>query len=193
MTTNNTTAPRNGDWCQTFTGRAFWPLDPRPEDVCIEDIAHSLALQCRFMGHCSSFYSVAQHCYAVSEIVDPRFALHGLLHDATEAYVGDMPRPLKGQPEMAAYKAAERKIAEVIALAFGLTWTDEARAAVKLADLTMLSTEARALMVWPPPRDWNAMPEPVTDGDIILRTRYPWDPWHAEQAFFVRVEELAGR
>jgi hypothetical protein len=181
---------RRGDWCQTFTGRAFWPLDPRPEDVCLGDVAHSLAMQCRFMGHCREFYSVAQHCYAVSEIVEPRFALHGLLHDATEAYVGDMPRPLKGQPEMAAYKAAERRIAEVIALAFGLTWTDEARAAVKLADLTMLSTEARALMVWPPPRDWNAMPEPTTNREIVMRTKYPWDPPKAEGNFLDRFNEL---
>jgi hypothetical protein len=58
-----------GNWIQTFTGRQYWPLDPREGDVYIEDIAHALSLQCRFTGHCRSFYSVAEHCVRVSHVV----------------------------------------------------------------------------------------------------------------------------
>ena len=91
---------RKGDFVETFTGRKFWPLDPRPEDVCIEDIAHSLSMQCRFNGHCSTFYSVAEHSIIVAKELAardyyPGIQLRGLLHDAAEAYCCDIPRPLK--------------------------------------------------------------------------------------------------
>ena len=60
---------RVGDWIQVYTGGQFWPLDPRPEEIHIEDIAHALALTCRFTGHCREFYSVAQHSLLVSYYV----------------------------------------------------------------------------------------------------------------------------
>src|ERR1700693_75116 len=66
-----THGPRKGDWIQTFTGRQFWPLDPRPEEVCIEDIAHGLSNECRFAGQCRSFYSVAQHSVLCARNVLP--------------------------------------------------------------------------------------------------------------------------
>ena len=81
----------------TYTGRQFFPLTPRQEDIDIEDIAHSLSRLCRFNGHCKSFYSVAEHSYRISYIVPPEFALWGLLHDAGEAYLSDLPRPIKHQ------------------------------------------------------------------------------------------------
>ena len=102
---------------RTFTGHMFYPLDPRPEDVCIEDIAHSLSLLCRFTGHTYAHYSVADHSLRVSRLAEKLFvaeahspesekmqrmaneiALWGLLHDASEAYLQDMPRPLKYAP-----------------------------------------------------------------------------------------------
>ena len=86
---------RRGDWMVTFSGRQYWPLDPSAADVCIEDIAAALSKECRFGGHVSRFYSVAEHSLLVSQVVPTEYALAGLLHDATEAYVKDIPRPLK--------------------------------------------------------------------------------------------------
>lgn len=87
--------PRAGSWMQTYTGRAYWPLDPNSDEVDILDIAHALSNLCRYTGHCQKFYSVAEHSVLVSRIVPPEDALMGLLHDATEAYVNDLARPLK--------------------------------------------------------------------------------------------------
>lgn len=83
------------DWIQTYTGRRFFPLEPNPADVDIRDIAHALALETRFGGHSRVFYSVAEHCVRVSHEVEPPHALWGLLHDAAEAYLADVPRPVK--------------------------------------------------------------------------------------------------
>jgi len=95
-------------WFLTASGKRFWPLDPRPEDICIEDIAHALSHICRFGGHVREPYSVAQHSVIVSMIVKPENALYGLLHDAAEAYAGDMVRPLKrGMP---AYRSIESAV-----------------------------------------------------------------------------------
>src|SRR5438128_12538670 len=83
-----------GDWMQTYTGRAFYPLDPRLDDICIEDIAHALSMLCRYGGQCQEFYSVAEHSVLMSYAVNPQHALWALLHDATESYMGDLIRPL---------------------------------------------------------------------------------------------------
>lgn len=101
---------RRGDWMQTFSGRQFWPCDPRADEVCIEDIAHALSMQCRFAGHVRKFYSVAEHCVRASWIVPDRFKLAALLHDAAEAYVVDLPRPIKRQPELRAYLHIEERV-----------------------------------------------------------------------------------
>jgi hypothetical protein len=111
-----------GDWMQTFTGRKFYPMSPSAEDVDPVDIAHALSLQCRYNGHVDRFYSVAEHCvllsrYAEGQGADVLLQLELLLHDAIEAYVGDMVRPLKvNQPE---FRAAEARVATAIAERFG--------------------------------------------------------------------------
>lgn len=134
---------------QTIGGRAFYPLAPYPEDVDIEDIAHALSFVCRFGGHCTSFYSVAEHCVRVSRAIEDaggtiEESFAGLMHDAAEAYVGDMVWPLKQAKEAAGYKEIERRVERAIAKRFALPF--ELPPIVKQFDLVLLSTEKRDLM-----------------------------------------------
>lgn len=164
----------------TFTGRIIRPLDPDPADIAIEDIAHSLANQCRFTGHVSRFYSVAQHSVHVSKIVAPHLALAALLHDASEAYLSDVSRPIKRQPEFGVvYKAAEERLMLAVVLRFGLHWPldDE----IHWADDVLLRTEQRDLMP-----DLLRVP-----GDDYLDARIqPWGPAKAERRFLHRYHKL---
>ena len=102
----------------TFSGLRFWPLNPNPEKILIEDVAHSLAHQCRFGGHVWRFYSVAEHSVHVSNLYPSEDVLWGLLHDASEAYLVDLPRPLKLLPEFALYREAERRLQRAVAVRF---------------------------------------------------------------------------
>lgn len=177
---------RRGDWGLSFTGRQFWPADPRPGDVCIEDIAHALANVCRFGGMVRKFYSVAQHSVIVSETCLEEHALHGLLHDATEAYLGDVIRPLKG--ELSGYKVLESMWASAIGRSFGLgDALEHLPADVKRGDRIALSTEYRDLM---PPGG----PTWVTDETPPLPLSItPWAPELAEQRFLDRFRALSLR
>ncbi len=176
------TTPTHTDWIQTFTGKQFWPLEPRPEDVCIEDIAHALSMLCRYGGHCEHFYSVAQHSVLVSYACDPADALYGLLHDASEAYLIDLPRPIKRSVGMEAYGFAEVKLLKVILNRFGLYLPEPP--SVKRADNALLRTEQRDLMK-PAPAAWQDNRE-----GALERRIYPWMPKDAERAFLLRFEEL---
>lgn len=135
---------------QLSSGEKFWPLDPRPGDIDIEDIAFALSNICRFGGHCE-FYSVAQHSVLVSRIVeaetgDLSLAFHGLMHDAAEAYLGDLIRPIKhwSGDWAEAYKKIEARLEKVIAQVFDLPYPMPD--AVKRADDIAGATEARDLM-----------------------------------------------
>ena len=146
---------RHGEWLQTFTGRKFWPLDPRPEDVCIDDIAHALSLLCRFGGHCTRFYSVAEHSIYISQHAG-QYALWGLLHDASEAYLIDVPRPLKKMlPE---YRAAEDRLQRVICEAFGLD--PEKPENITQLDRAILMDERLHIMA-PAPEPWSTDVAPL--------------------------------
>src|SRR5688572_3506421 len=127
----------NDGWIMTASGLAFYPTRPRIQDIRIEDIAHGLAAVSRFAGHTRTPYSVGQHCYHASQILEgqggPRAALYGLLHDASEAYLGDVPRPLKKLSTFDAFRAAEDHLQGLIYLAFGLSKHDEP-AGLKLVD-----------------------------------------------------------
>lgn len=109
---------RIGDWGTTASGRQFWPQDPRIDDVSIDDIAHGLAFQTRFAGATWAPYSIAQHSVLVSCACRPENALVGLLHDATEAYLQDIIKPLKRA--LPGYLELERSWAMCIGLVFGL-------------------------------------------------------------------------
>lgn len=131
-------------WMQTYSGRVYYPADPRPEDVALEDIAHHLSMLCRFTGAGRRFYSVAEHSVHVSMLVPPEDALVALMHDAPEAYTNDINRPLKHAPGMQGYRAIEARNWRAIAVHFGLPF--ELPASVKKADNEMLFHERCALL-----------------------------------------------
>lgn len=172
---------RLGKWMQTFTGRAFWPLDARPTEVSAIDIAHSLSMQCRYAGHTKVFYSVAEHSCLISDAVAPENALWGLLHDATEAYLVDLPRPVKQSPGFENYVIVEDRLMEVIAERFELPLPMPAE--VKLADNRILIDERDALMA-APPRDWALNVERL--GVSI----HGWSPWQAKEQWLARFNRL---
>ena len=174
---------RKGDWLQTYLGIQFWPLDPRPEEIDIRDIAHSLSLMCRFAGHTRCFYSVAQHSCLVSDfLILEDLALCGLLHDASEAYLVDLPRPIKNNTQLGeCYAIVEKRNMECIAKKFQLE--NIIYPAVENADNVLLATEARDLM-GPHPAAWECLPEPLKE---IIE---PWSPAKAEWEFLTRYNRL---
>lgn len=173
---------RCGDWMQTVTGKAFWPLDPRPEDIDIEDIAHALAMLSRFGGHTSRFYSVAEHSYHVSQCVPREHAFQALLHDATEAYVGDVIRPIKHM--LPAYQDIESGVWAAIAMRFDVPF--KMHTSVKFADNAVLLAEKRALLTEPPiPWYWAYGLE---EAPVVI---VGWTPTNAKALFMNRFEELA--
>ncbi len=171
-------------WILTASGRQFWPLTPRVEDVSIEDIAHALANVCRFTGHVRTFYSVAQHSVIVSHLCEPRHALYGLLHDGSEAYLSDIARPVKHTPEFAGYRVIERRLQEMIYQAFGLD-ADEPPD-VKAADNVALVTEKRDLM----PDRGPAWHESIRHVPVMAEKIVPQSPVLARLAFLTRFGEL---
>ena len=172
---------RSGDWMQTYSGFQFWPLDPRPEEIHVIDIAHSLANQCRYAGHCKSFYSVAQHSVMVSRIVPPEHALWGLLHDAAEAYLVDLPRPVKRYSLIGdQYRIVESALMRQVALRFKLSESEPD--CVRHADDVALMTEKRDLM--PGRLKWRDFAVPLQE------TIIPLNPVEAEGEFLLRAGEL---
>lgn len=175
---------RKGDWIRTATGGQFWPLDPRPDEVNIEDIAHALSHQCRFAGHVKEFYSVAQHSVMVSVAAvggadRVRVAKWGLLHDAAEAYLVDVPTPVKRY--LSEYKEAEERLQDAIAEAFGLT--GKIPDAVHYADRVVLATEMRDLM---PVADNTELPPPLVAKVVGM------SPIAAKTQFMTRFRQLFG-
>ncbi|GGE18483.1 hypothetical protein GCM10011390_42090 [Aureimonas endophytica] len=172
-------AVRSGDWMQTFEGRQFWPMDPRADEIDIVDIAHSLSMQCRFAGHCRRFYSVAEHCVLLSRVVTLENALWGLLHDASEAYLVDVPRPVK--PFLAGYKMAEQRVMDAVCERFGLGF--EMPDEVRIADGRILADE----------RDQNMSAAPVAWADTgapLGVTLQFWSPSEARAAFLTAFVDL---
>lgn len=126
----------------THSGISFNLLNPEPDSIRINDIAWALSHLCRFTGHTKAFYSVAEHSVRTMWHVGPGFELEALLHDATEAYLGDVSSPLKHM--LPTYKAIETTLAHHIRVRFGLPLEESPQ--VKAADLAMLAMERTALM-----------------------------------------------
>lgn len=179
-----------GDWIQTYVGIRFHPLDPRQQDICHEDIAHALSLLCRYNGHGSKFYSVAEHCSILAHHVwlntrNKRLAFAALMHDAAEAYIGDLPRPLKYM--LPQYQEVERKIEAVIFETYDIHPNELEY--VKTLDRRMLIDERSVL--FPRPLEWEAVKdlEPLGVAERI----YGFDSNFAEQRFLHLYQSFVHR
>lgn len=174
---------RAGYWGSTYSGKRIYLDEPRPEDFCIEDIAHGLANVCRYGGQCLSFYSVAEHSYRGAkniERIGTEFntmqalldAYEFILHDGAEAFVGDQIRPVVMYLD--SYREMRDKMQAVINEKFGIPATMSATC--KLVDERMLSTESRVMFKhddkwWespefaqPFPDEWNLLRDrPIID------------------------------
>ena len=157
----------SGAVIETYTGGEFRPFDPQPAEVRLLDIAAGLAHTCRFGGHCRQFYSVAEHSLYVSrEFETPRLRLLGLLHDAGEAYLGDVPRPIKA--ELDRIESVETAVLEAVWAGLGVdppTAGEWER--VMAADDRLLAHEADHLLAdgsWagtPPGLEYDLQDRPV--------------------------------
>jgi 5'-deoxynucleotidase YfbR-like HD superfamily hydrolase len=166
----------------TISGRYFSYVTPEASVFTIEDIAHGLSHVCRFAGQCREFYSVAQHSVLVSMIVPPHLALAGLMHDATEAFMGDVASPLKRL--IPQYKEIEKRVERAIFERFGIALPLPIE--VKQADLIALATEQRDLMTSHDRNVWV-----LTRGlDPLDVTIIPMDALAARRAFLARFQEL---
>lgn len=154
-----------GSYICTHSGKKFYPNDIRVADIDIEDIAWALSNQCRFSGHTSEHFSVAQHSLMVSSILPEELKLQGLLHDASEAYLCDLPKPLKHLADFSAYRRIEKNAQQVIYRKYGIIYPDPPE--IKKADAILLGTEARDLMGNP---GWCHEIEPKLGKKIVPKT-----------------------
>ena len=167
----------------TASGLPFWSQDPRPEDIRITDIAEHLSRLCRFVGAIRAdieIYTVAQHCCLVSDHCPPDLRLEGLLHDAHEAYVGDMSKPVKMMiPE---WKVIEARVEHAVRLRFSLPL--RMTPAVKEQDYLAVSTEHRDVQYVTGDVDWGTLPPPWSD---VIE---PWGVFRARKEFMTRFSQL---
>lgn len=181
---------RVGDWMVTRSGGQFWPCDPRPEEVLFEDVAHGLACENRFGGHLPEPYSVAQHSYYASIIVEKFLGgsiedqLWALFHDASEAYLKDIPRPLKlALPE---YRELEKRCMNAIIVKFGLA--PIMPHCVRRADELCLAIERRDLLLANLPSAHDAHGRTWTLGGMELDLppiNFQFMPWKMAHTRFV--------
>ena len=176
-------------WMQVFGGKKFFFLAPSAFDIRITDIAHSLAMRCRFNGHVKHFYSVAEHSVHVSHQVPAQYAMAALLHDAAEAYIGDMVSPLKN--EMPQFRTIEHRIDAAVRRRFNVAIYDEKQdAAIKRADLALCLHEGRTLLPNPALVDeWGFAGNPEYRLKQPCRL-YCHSPEVAEVVFLQRFDEL---
>lgn len=170
-------------WIQTYKGNVFDIVNPTDDMIDIEDVAHSLSLQCRYNGHCKKFFSVAEHSWIMSKIVSKDAAVYALLHDAAEAYIGDVPRPIKLLiPEI---KKIENNILQVLLEKFQVILSQEIIDEVKTIDNRMLLTEKEFNMQ--EGLEWGSL----KDVEVLkLKKLFYWSPMLAEKHFLNRIKEL---
>jgi hypothetical protein len=174
---------RRGGWIQTYSGGRFWPMDPRIEDVRVEDVAHHLSMKARFSGACIRMLSVAQHGVELSalvgdDLVDQYAALH---HDNTETFLPDVPTPVK--PYIPFFRMLESAHEHAVVVgAFGVD--PAALKRIKPFDKRIVADEALSLMR-PSHHQWKTRPEPL---GIRISA---WSSEEAEERFLARHYELS--
>ncbi|MDE3201710.1 MAG: hypothetical protein KGN79_12400 [Acidobacteriota bacterium] len=193
LETGSVRVPRNeSNFMRTYTGKKFWPLDPRVSEIDVADIAHHLANECRFNGATRRHYSVAEHAVRVSYLAQHlvlkeargkaaihyarRVALWGLHHDDSEAYLRDLIRPIKNAPGLGSlYRMIERELMQEVIAAFALLPHEPS--VVKEADTIISETEGRDLV-----KGYQVSPGVET----LPYTIVPRSPQHAEEDFLTR-------
>ncbi|NEN87986.1 MAG: phosphohydrolase [Okeania sp. SIO3H1] len=177
----------------TYTGKLVDLQDIKPDDIDIIDIAHSLARQCRFGGHCEAFYSVAQHSVILSiEVAKAKKgdAFFALMHDATEAYVGDIIHPLKVM--LPGFKEIEERVWEAVKEKFHIEVSPDDHATVMSMDRRLALNEGRALLEKDiSPEEYGveqALPDPM--GLLSISILKTMDPRYAYALFMQRFHEL---
>ena len=166
-------------WVQTVSGRAFWPLEPDPDHMCIDDIVHGLSLLCRFNGQTSEFYSVAEHSWLLSQVVPPEYALEALMHDGPEAYLPDICSPIK--PFIVGFYEIEDRIMEAMAQKYDLLFP--LPEIIKIFDKRIVADEAKRFMAPPAgPGAW--------DNQALGIRIEGFSPEKAKSKFLKRFREL---
>ncbi len=197
---------RFGSYIWTASGARFWPLDPRASEIIIEDIARGLATECRFAGQIGLgtgyvFYSVAEHSVIVSIFMERRarelglsryvvfeWALLGLLHDATEAWIGDIARPVKYRRELRAYLKIEKRLDAAVREAFNQRPTAQSLAVLHEIDNRIIVDEADAFMQLPEGDTLESLV--ATHGEPLGCNIAGLPPGQAEHVFLKRYEEI---
>jgi uncharacterized protein len=174
-------------WIQTYTGVAFDITNAKMSDLNIGDIAHSLSMQCRFNGHTNRFYSVAEHSLVVTELVsqhtnDPWILMQALLHDGSEAYLCDIPRPIK--PLLIEYKVYERQIEQLIFARWDCE--EEMNPLIKSADIAALLMEKNKLMS-KEPMPWAEYPIDFEFKTVNITGLMPFE---AKTRFLEKFDEI---
>lgn len=197
---------RQGTWIKTYTGRQVWPLDFQPGDFDIKDIAWALSHLCRYNGHTRAFYSVAEHSFHVANEVARRLStqeeyseltpygrnqviMQALLHDAAEAYIGDMVRPLKRCAELAAFCRIEDELQSRIYASIGLP--EQMHPLIKQVDTELLSIEGELLLGGT--QGWSGLAEPPADFTPEIRGAAPHVMVEVFRKFYGRVYEALKR
>ena len=171
-------------YIRTYTGKEFYPMDPQPEAIDIRDIAHALSMVCRGNGHVNRFFSVAQHCIncaleAAARGYSSRVILACLIHDASEAYMSDVPRPFK--QFLGEYLKQEERLLEVVYEKFlGSPLTDTEQKILKQIDDDMLYFDLRELLNEP-----QDGPEP----EVHIEINYDFTPFDEVEKKYLDLYE----